>query len=115
MILASGGFTREWQLFHWHREGCLSREIDYLVELNSLILPLEMNSGAASAMNTLHQFMHDMWLHLAHRLDRNLSSLHFMAASTTQDQAVRYTLLNLPLYLCGFLGEMDLGATSQIQ
>jgi hypothetical protein len=29
-----------------------------------------------------------------------------MEVSTTQSQAVRYTLLNLPHYLCPFLGEI---------
>jgi len=29
-----------------------------------------------------------------------------MEVSTTQGQAVRYTLLNLPHYLCTFLGEI---------
>ena len=43
---------------------------------------------------------------LALRLDRNPPSLQAMEVSTTQSQAVRYTLLNLPHYLCPFLGEI---------
>ena len=45
-------------------------------------------------------------LPLALRLDRNPPSLQPMNISTTQGQAVRYQLLNLPHYLCAFLREM---------
>jgi predicted AAA+ superfamily ATPase len=115
LYLASGGFTREGQLFHWRREGGRSGEIDYLLELHGMILPVEVKSGAAGAMKSLHQFMHDKQLPLALRLDRNPPSQQVMAVSTTQGQAVRYSLLNLPHYLCAFLGEMDLGSPSQMR
>lgn len=102
--LLSGGFTREGQLFHWRREGGRAGEIDYLLELHGMILPVEVKSGAAGSMKSLHQFMHDKHLPLALRLDRNPPSLQAMEISTTQGQPVRYTLLNLPHYLCAFLG-----------
>lgn len=111
--LVSGTFTREGQLFHWRREGGRSGEIDYLLELHGIILPVEVKSGAAGAMKSLHQFMHDKQLPLAIRLDRNPPSLQVMAVSTTQGQAVRYALLNLPHYLCAFLGKMNLESLSQ--
>lgn len=104
--LISGSFTREGHLFHWRREGGRSGEIDYLLELDGAILPVEVKSGAAGSMKSLHQFMHDKGLPLALRLDRNPPSLQAMDVSTTQGQAVRYSLLNLPHYLCAFLGKM---------
>lgn len=107
--LVSGGFTHEGQLFHWRREGGRSGEIDHLLELHGMILPVEVKSGAAGAMKSLHQFMHDKRLPLALRIDRNAPSLQVMAVSTTQGQAIRYSLLNLPHYLCGFVGGMNLG------
>ena len=104
--LLSGSFTRDGQLFHWRREGGRAGEIDYLLELHGAILPVEVKSGAAGSMKSLHQFMHDKRLPLALRLDRNPPSVQAMAVSTTQGQAVQYTLLNLPHYLCAFLGEI---------
>lgn len=104
----SGGFTREGQLFHWRREGGRNGEIDYLLELRGAILPVEVKSGAAGAMKSLHQFMHDKQLPLAIRLDRNPPSRQLMDVATTKGQAVRYTLFNLPHYLCAFLDKMDL-------
>jgi len=54
-------------------------------------------------MKSLHQFMHDKQLPLAVRLDRNPPSLQTMEIATTQGQAVRYSLLNRPHYLCAFM------------
>lgn len=104
--LLSGGFTQAGQLFHWRREGGRTGEIDYLLEIQGTILPVEVKGGASGAMKSLHQFMHDKGLPLALRLDRNPPSLQAMDLSTTQGQPVRYTLLNLPHYLCAFLGEI---------
>jgi predicted AAA+ superfamily ATPase len=107
--LLSGSFTRDGQLFHWRREGGRAGEIDYLLELHGAILPVEVKSGAAGSMKSLHQFMYDKRLPLALRLDRNPPSLQAMEVSTTQGQAVSYSLLNLPHYLCAFLGGIPLG------
>lgn len=100
--LMSGGFNNEGHLFHWRREGGRAGEIDYLLELDGRILPVEVKMGAAGSMKSLHQFMHDKRLPLAIRLDRNPPSLQSLEVSTTQGQPVRYQLLNLPHYLCGF-------------
>lgn len=104
--LLSGGFTQAGQLFHWRREGGRAGEIDYLLEIQGTILPVEVKGGASGAMKSLHQFMHDKGLPLALRFDRNPPSLQAMDLSTTRGQPVRYTMLNLPHYLCAFLGEI---------
>ncbi len=100
------GFSHEGELYHWRREGGRAGEIDYLIEICGKILPVEVKSGAAGAMKSLHQFMHDKKLPLALRLDRNPPSLQAMEVGTTQGQKARYTLLNLPHYLCGCLTDL---------
>ena len=104
--LLCGTFASEGQLFHWRREGGRTGEIDYLLELDGGILPVEVKSGASGAMKSLHQFMHEKHLPLALRLDRNPPSLQAMNLSTTQGQPVSYRLLNLPHYLCAFAGRL---------
>ena len=105
----AGGFSHEGQLFHWRREGGRAGEIDYLMELDGTILPVEVKSGAAGAMKSLHQFMHDKKLPLALRLDRNPPSLQAMQVGTTLGHKVEYSLLNLPHYLCCCLPEIVSG------
>ncbi len=101
--LAMGAFGHEGQIFHWRREGGRQGEIDFLVEVGGHILPIEVKSGAAGSMKSLHQFMHDKKLPLAIRLDRNPPSIQAIQMKTTQGDLVRYTLLNLPHYLTGRL------------
>lgn len=105
--LVSGGFNHEGRVFHWRREGGRAGEIDYLLDLDGRILPVEVKSGSAGSMKSLHQFMHDKLLPLAIRLDRNPPSLQTMHVSTTQGQPARYRLLNLPHYLCGFARDIS--------
>lgn len=55
--IATGNFGWEGQLYHWRREGGRSGEIDYIVEINGTIVPIEVKSGSAGSMKSLHQFM----------------------------------------------------------
>ena len=96
---AMGEPTRRGQLFHWRRENGRVGEVDLVMECNGLIVPLETKSGAAGAMKSLHQFMHDKSLPLAVRIDRNFPSLQKMHVKTTLGDPVEYQLLNLPHYL----------------
>jgi predicted AAA+ superfamily ATPase len=96
---AMGEPTRPGQLFHWRREHGRAGEIDLVVECHGRIVPVETKSGAAGAMKSLHQFMHDKSLTLAVRMDRNPPSLQKMQVKTTLGDPVEYQLLNLPHYL----------------
>ena len=96
---AMGEPTRRGQLFYWRREHGRAGEIDLVVECHGRIVPVETKSGAAGAMKSLHQFMHDKSLTLAVRMDRNSPSLQKMQVKTTLGDPVEYQLLNLPHYL----------------
>ena len=96
---AMGEPMRRGQLFHWRRENGRVGEIDLVVECQGRIVPVETKSGAAGAMKSLHQFMHDKSLPLAVRMDRNSPSLQKMQVKTTLGDPVEYQLLNLPHYL----------------
>ena len=100
---ACGTPTIVGQVHHWRREGASSAAVDFLVEVDSRIVPVEVKSGAAGAMKSLHQFMYEKALPVAVRLDRNPPSLQDIDLKTTQGKRVRYRLLNLPHYLAGHL------------
>jgi len=80
------------------REGGRPGEIDYLFQATGRIVPVELKSGTAGAMKSLHQFMFDKGLSLA-RLDENPPSVMKVDVKTTQGDRVRYRLLGLPIYL----------------
>jgi len=91
------------QLFYWQRTGGRLGEIDYVLQHGNHIVPVEVKSGAAGSMKSLHQFVAEKNLAMAVRLDANSPSLEEMNVKTTQGQAVTYRLLSLPLYLAGNL------------
>lgn len=89
------------QLFYWQRTGGRQGEIDYILQHGNHIVPIEVKSGAAGSMKSLHQFMAKKNLEMAVRLDANAPSVEKISVKTTQGQFVRYRLLSLPLYLTG--------------
>ncbi len=92
------------QLYYWQREGGRPGDIDFLVQVQDRIVPVELKSGAAGSMKSLHQFMFDKKLDLALRFDRNPPSQLDLKVKTTQGDTVRYHLHGLPLYMAEFAG-----------
>jgi predicted AAA+ superfamily ATPase len=86
-------------LFYWQREGGRAGEIDYLIQAHGRIVPIELKSGAAGSMKSLHQFMFDKRLDLAVRSDTNPPNLMDVALKTTRGDPVRYRLVGIPAYL----------------
>ncbi|KAF0124034.1 MAG: hypothetical protein FD189_2562 [Elusimicrobia bacterium] len=97
--LADSGAGDGPELYYWQREGGRPGEIDYVAQFNGLIIPIELKSGAAGAMKSLHQFMFDRKLGLAVRADSNPPSVMKVDCRTTQGDAVAYRLVGVPLYL----------------
>lgn len=87
------------RLFFWQRTGGRQGEIDYVMQHENHVLPVEVKSGSAGSMKSLHTFMNQKQLHLAARLDGNPPSLQDMDVKTTTGERVRYRLLSLPLYM----------------
>jgi len=103
------------RLFYWHREGGRPGEIDYVIQLEGRVDPVEIKSGTAGAMKSLHQFMADGGLEHAVRIDRNPPSVMEVDVATTQADRARYTLLSIPPYLLHRLPELfrDLASRSR--
>ena len=70
------------RLFYWQRSGDRPGEVDYLLEADGRILPVEIKSGAAGSMKSLHQFIYDKGLDLAVRLDANPPTVQDLDLST---------------------------------
>ncbi|MDA8140299.1 MAG: hypothetical protein M0036_16755 [Desulfobacteraceae bacterium] len=87
------------QLFYWQRTGGRLGEIDYILQHGIAIVPVEVKSGAAGSMKSLHQFMAEKKLKLAVRFDANPPTVEDIDIKTTLGQPVKYRLLSIPLYL----------------
>jgi len=86
-------------LFYWQRTGGRQGEIDYLLQYGSRVVPLEVKSGPAGSMKSLHQFMAEKGLDFAVRCNFNLPTLENIKMKTTQGRPVSYCLLSIPVYL----------------
>ena len=63
------------------------------------IIAIEMKSGTAGSMKSLHAFMHSKHLDLAVRFDTNPPSTQDLNVKTTTGYTVEYKLISLPLYM----------------
>jgi uncharacterized protein len=94
------------QLYYWQRTGGRLAEIDYIIQHRNNIIPVEVKSGAAGRMKSLHQFMEEKKLTLAVRFNINQPVLEKIDVTTTTGQQVKYRLISLPLYLAERVGDL---------
>lgn len=93
------GLGEDPSLYYWQRSGGRPGEIDFVVQIDQQIVPIELKSGSTGSMKSLHQFVHDKGLPFAVRIDTNPPSLQDLDLKTTQGDRVAYRLLALPGYL----------------
>lgn len=91
------------QLYYWQKTGGRQGKIDYIVQVENSVVPLEVKSGPAGSMKSLHQFMADKKLDLAVRCNMNLPSVETIGMKTTLSQPVSYKLISIPVYLAARL------------
>ena len=94
------------QLFYWQRSGGRLGEIDYIIQHGNMIVPIEVKSGPAGSMKSLHQFMAEKGLNLAVRCNLNLPFVENIKVKTTLGKPVEYRLISIPLYLTENISEL---------
>ena len=94
------------QLFYWQRTGGRQGEIDYIIQHENRVVPVEVKSEPAGKMKSLHQFMVEKNLDFAVRCNVNLSLLENISVKTTLGKPVSYRLLSIPVYLTERLYEL---------
>lgn len=88
------------ELHFWMREKTGSTaEIDFVISYNSLIIPIEVKSGATGTLKSLHAFM-DV---TTHDIAIRIYGGPLKVDEITTANGKTYTLLNLPFYLSGRL------------
>ena len=84
------------ELFYWHREQKSSNaEVDYVIQQQEKIIPIEVKSGTEGKLKSLHLFMDGVSHHMAVRF--YAGELHISTVVTQENKT--YYLLNLPYYL----------------
>lgn len=79
-------------LFYWHREEKTSKaELDYVIQHENKVIPIEVKAGASGKLKSLHLFM---------KLKSFDVGVRICSASASVEER-DYTLLTIPFYLCG--------------
>ncbi|TXI42062.1 MAG: DUF4143 domain-containing protein [Nitrosomonas sp.] len=91
-------------LYYWQRgEKGSSAEIDYVVQHESSIIPVEVKAGSTGGLKSLHQFMKEKKRPTAVRVNSDVPSITPVNIKDSPNDSVQYKLLSLPFYLLGQL------------
>ena len=99
-------------LYCWQRDEVgSSAEIDYLIEHDNSVIPIEVKSGSSGSLKSLHFFMQLKKYKVAVRINSDLPSITTVSINMTNQETVSYDLLSIPFYLVGELHRL-LGSIS---
>lgn len=104
-LMKAGTSPQESELFYWQQLGSSNAEIDYLIQDNATVAPIEVKAGKSGSMKSLHQFMFVKQLKRAIRFDSNAPSIQEVSVKTQKGESVEYTLCNYPLYMAELVAQ----------
>ena len=107
-LLFAGEPYEEPAVYCWIREEPSSTaEVDYVVSCGSVVVPVEVKSGASGRMKGLHLFLNEKGRSFAVRFNADVPSyLPDAVAKDPKGRECRYSLLSLPLYMVGQLDRL---------
>jgi uncharacterized protein len=96
------------ELYYWHREQAQSNaEVDFLIQYDAAIIPIEVKAGTTGSLRSLHQFMlHSSKSPFAIRFNAtgpSITEVEHLVLTKEGSLPCKFTLLDLPLYMIGQL------------
>lgn len=99
-LLHSGEFFTEPELYCWMREKSQSSaEVDYLISVAGVVVPVEVKAGKTGTLKSLHVFLREKQRDSGLRLNTDLPSLLEAETCVAGGGNRPFRLLSLPLYL----------------
>lgn len=94
-------------LFYWLREEKGSNaEVDYIIQHNNKIIPVEVKAGSSGGLKSLHLFMGMKQYDMALRINSDLPSVTNVKVKYHKDKLVKYKLISIPFYLIGQISRL---------
>jgi predicted AAA+ superfamily ATPase len=91
-------------LFYWQREGKnTNAEIDYVIQHENVVVPIEVKAGSTGALKSLHFFMGAKQSSKAVRINSARPLKNQVEVKNHQGEVIQYQLLSIPFYLLGQL------------
>jgi len=94
LLYNSNNATSKEQLYYWHREAKNSNaEVDYVIETNNKVVPVEVKASTKGAMHSMHLFLKEKGLGLGIRV-------------STENFSKYENILVVPAYAVGEIGRV---------
>ncbi len=91
-------------LYYWQRgKKGAEAEIDYIIQYENQIIPIEVKAGTTGTLKSLHQFVKEKKKTTAVRINSDIPSLGPIHVQDALGSSIDYNLLSLPFYLLGQL------------
>ena len=91
-------------LYYWHREKKGSEaEVDYIIQHEDQVLPIEVKAGSTGSLKSLHQFVKEKKKTIAIRVNADIPTRGPVQVKDSFGTVIEYKLLSLPFYLLGQL------------
>lgn len=89
-------------LYYWLREAKSSNaEVDYLMQQENKVIPIEVKAGTSGSLKSLHQFVSLKHLKFGMRISMAKPQLAQLKVHDYTGMLIQYDLLSLPFYLLG--------------
>lgn len=91
-------------LYYWHREKKgASAEVDYVVQHEQQVIPIEVKAGTTGTLKSLHQFMKEKKKAIAIRVNSDFPMRCPIKVEDALGASIEYDLISIPFYLIGQL------------
>jgi uncharacterized protein len=89
-------------IFYWQRERKgAEAEIDYIIQHENEVIPVEVKAGRTGTLKSLHQFMREKKKKIAVRINSDFPSIVQVSVKDPLGNPTEYSLISLPFYLLG--------------
>lgn len=93
-------FYVEPSLYYWMRaEKGSAAEIDYVIQHENTVMPIEVKAGSSGSLRSLHYFMQLKKLKKAVRISSGPAQITEVEVKDSQGKVIKYELRSLPFYL----------------
>ena len=103
-------------LYYWQREKKgAEAEIDYIIQHENQVIPIEVKAGTTGTLKSLHQFIKEKKKKTAVRINSDIPRLSSVSIKDPLGSNIEYNLLSLPFYLLGQLHRLIKSSESCIK
>ncbi len=101
-LLFNSEFYEKPELYYWSREKKnAAAEIDYLQQINGMVVPVEVKAGKSGSLKSLHLFVVEKKVGVALRIYSGSAEIASLYTQVPGAEKRKFKLISIPFYLIG--------------